>query len=94
MHTLQREVWKAFHKLADTLSHTHAHTHARTYAPQRDVWTDFHKLVDKCPTIRDLAEKLVWASLHLLQVDILKSHNATPPTKSAVYNEYREDFCH
>ena len=34
---------------------------------EREVWRDFHKSVDKCSTIRDLCEKLVWASQHLLQ---------------------------
>jgi len=31
------------------------------------MWREFHKMVDKCTSIRDLCERLVWASQHLLQ---------------------------
>lgn len=35
------------------------------HSREQDIWRNFHQLVDKCPTVRDLCDKLIWASQHL-----------------------------
>jgi hypothetical protein len=42
----------------------------------REVWRDFHKMVDKCTGVRDLCERLVWASQNLLQRMMKSKWNA------------------